>query len=226
MDNQPPSPGTNAFLQAKLNGNFTFALAPDLKPSSIQGSTRLGVSRAEGALAQLAAFAATLDCDVSPTEIKQVAFRFQMGDTRLGELRVSGPFDSEKTEGRLTIELVNIDKNLLNLAGAGGGLDFGPTTISSTNEIQLAKSGTSITAIGQFNLNKLQVTRAGQTTPTLDLHADYNVSVDRLASNAVLRAFNLSGTQKSNPVLRGELTSPMTIAWAIPPPPSATRPSI
>ena len=213
VQNNPPPPGAGGALQAKLNGNFTFALTPDLKPASIQGNTRLEVARAEGALAQLAAFVGNLDCNVTPTDIKEVALRFQKGDTRLGQLRVSGPFNMEKTEGRLIVEVLNIDKNLLNLAGAGSGIDFGPTTISSTNEIQLAKAGAVITAAGQFNLNRLQVTRTNQTTPPLDLHADYNVTVDRAASNALLRTFNLNGTQKGNPVLRGELTSPMTIAW-------------
>jgi uncharacterized protein involved in outer membrane biogenesis len=213
MDNNPPSPGTNGVLLAKLVGNFGFALEPDLKPASIQGNTKLDVNRAEGAMAQMAGLGASLDCDVTPTEIKQVALRFQKGSTPLGELRVSGPFNMEKTEGRLTVQLANIDKNLLNLAGASSGIDFGPTTINSTNEIQLANAGAAITAAGLFNLNQLQMTRTNQTSPPLDLSAQYNIGVDRNAGNAVIRAFTLNGTQKGNQFLRGELTAPMTVAW-------------
>jgi hypothetical protein len=213
MDNNPPAPGTNGLLQAKLNGSFSFALEPDLKPGSIQGNTRLEVTRAEGALAQMASFAASLDCDVTPSDIKQIALRFQKSGTPLGELRVNGPFNMEKTEGHLTLQIANIDKNLLNLAGASSGIDFGPTTISSTNEIQLANAGAAITAAGQFNLNQLQLTRTNQTSPPLDLRAEYNVSVDRNAGNAVVRTFSLNGTQKGNQFLHGELTSPMTFAW-------------
>jgi hypothetical protein len=213
IQNNPPPPGTNGLLQAKLNGNFTFALSPELKPASIQGNTRLEIARAEGAMAQLSTLAATLDCNATPTEITEIALRFQRGDTTLGQLRASGPFDLEKTEGRLTIELLNIDKNLLNLAGAASGLDFGPTTINSTNEIQLTKAAAAITAAGQFNLNQFQLTRTNQTTPPLDLRAEYNVTVDRSASNALVRTFILTATQKGNPVLKGELSSPMQIAW-------------
>src|SRR4029077_15283469 len=45
------------------------------------------------------------------------------------------------------------------------------------------------------------------------LRAQYDISVDRLASNAVVRAFTLTATQKGNQVLHGELSQPMTIAW-------------
>ena len=214
VDNNPPPPATNGMLNATLKGNFTFGLGPDLNPGSVQGNIRLEVARAGGALAQIAALAANLDCDVTPTEVRQVALRFQKGDLPLGLIRVAGPFDLQKTEGKLTIEVAQIDKNLLNLAGADSGLDFGPTTINSTNQIQLAKSGSAISATGQFNLTQLQLTRTNQTTPPLDLKANYDVSVDRAAHSTVLRTFTINGTQKGKSILTAELTSPMTISAA------------
>jgi hypothetical protein len=62
-------------------------------------------------------------------------------------------------------------------------------------------------------MDKLQVTRAGQTTPTLDLAAQYNVTVDRASSNATLREFTLNGVENGKPLLKGELTSPMSFSW-------------
>jgi len=213
VDNNPPEPSTKAALNAKANANFSIALAPDLKPASIQGTAGLSVTRADGALAQLAALGASLDCNVTPTEVKQVALRFTRGDIRLGEIHVTGPFDMDKTEGRLSVEVLNIDKNLLNLVGASSGTDFGPTTLSSSNMIHLANAGSAISAAGQLSLSQLQLTRTNQTTPALELRAQYDVSVDRTASNAVLRAFTLKGSQKGSSILTGELTSPMTLAW-------------
>ncbi|HSU57276.1 MAG TPA: hypothetical protein VLT36_24760 [Candidatus Dormibacteraeota bacterium] len=212
VESNPPG-GTNGVLQGKVDGNFSLALSQDLKPSAVQGNTKLEVTRAAGAFADVAALAANIDCDVTPTEIKQVALRFTKSGSTLGQLLVSGPFDAEKMEGKITVQLVSIDKQVLNLAGAKNGLDFGPTVVSSTNQIELAKAGSSITASGQLNLNKLQVTRQGQTTPTLDLLAKYDVSLDRTASNAVLRQLDLTGTQKGNPLLKADLASPMTLSW-------------
>src|ERR1035438_1067113 len=204
---------TNGVLQAKLGGSYTIALTADLKSGAIKGNTRLDVTHAEGALADMATFGSEFDVEVTPTDIKGVALRFQKGDTRLGELRVSGPFDMEKTEGRLSIELSGIDKRLLNLAGAKSSMDFGGTTISSTNEVELAKGGAMITASGQFDVHNFQLTRMNQTTPRLDLRKDYSVTVDRAQSLATLRRLTVTGTQDGNPLLKGELTSPMQISW-------------
>ena len=204
---------TNAALQAKLTGNFTLALTADLKPASIKGSTRLDVTKAEGALADAAAFGSELNVEVTPTDIKEVALRFQKGNANLGELRVSGPFDMQKLEGRLSIVLAGIDKQLLNLAGAKSGMDFGSTTISSTNDVELAKGGSVITANGQFDVNNFQLTRTNQTTPRLDLRKEYDVTVDREQSAATLRSLTVTGTQNGKTLLKAELTSPMQISW-------------
>ena len=205
---------TNGVLQAKLGGNYTFALAADLKPSLIKGGTRLDVTLAEGALTDLADFGSELDVEVTPSDIKRVALRFKKGDTRLGELRVSGPFDMEKLEGRLSVELDGIDKQLLNLASVKSGMDFGDTTIGSTNQIELSKAGAMITASGQFAVSKFQLTRTNQTTPRLDLRADYTVTVDRGQNVAVLRGLTLTGTQNGDTLLKAELVNPMQIGLA------------
>src|SRR6185295_10953760 len=164
-----PSPGANGTVEGALKGNFDFTLTPDLKPGSVQGSAQLKVSRAVGAFSDLADLGADLKCEVTPTDIKQLALQFQKASNSLGELRVSGPFDVEKTEGRVKVELLSLDKRLLNLFGVTRGLDFGSTAVSSTNEIQLANAGSLITAVGRFNANQFQLTRSNQTTPTLDL---------------------------------------------------------
>jgi AsmA family len=82
VENNPPPPQTSGLLQAKLNGSFDLGLSPDLKPTLVQGDTRFEVSRAEGSLAQAAALGATLNCNVTPTDIKELALRFQKGNTR------------------------------------------------------------------------------------------------------------------------------------------------
>ena len=204
---------TNATLQAKLTGNFTVALAADLKPTSIKGSTRLDVTKAEGALADAAALGSELSVEVTPTDLKEVAIRFQKGNANLGELSISGPFDMQKIEGRLSIVLVGIDKQLLNLAGARNGMDFGGTTISSTNVVELAKGGSAITAKGEFDVHNFQLTRMNQTTPRLDLRKRYDVTVDRTQSTATLASMEVTGTQDGKTFLKAELTSPMQISW-------------
>ena len=213
MDSNPPAPGVAGSADAKVTGKIDFAFSADLKPATVKGNVHFLVNNAQGALGELASFATDLDCEVSPSEIKQISVRFARGGAQLGEIRVSGPLDMEKSEGRLALQILSIDKRLLNLAGVKSGLDFGTTTISSSNEIQLAKSGKAITATGRLDVNQFQVTRAGQTTPQMDLRLQYATDVDLTAGNAVLRELVFTGVQKGNPLLRADLSKPMSFAW-------------
>ncbi len=212
MENNPPT-GRAGHLQAALNGDFSFTLSADLKPAPLTGQTRLDISRADGVFGDYGRFSAVLDYSVTPTEIKQLALSFQRAGVSLGQLAVSGPLDMEKMEGRLKVELRGIDRRLLNLAAATGGMDFGSTTISSSNDIELTRAGSVIRATGRCDAGNLQLTRAGQTTPTLNLNADYAVTVDNAARTLLVRGLNVTGTQNGNPLLAAHLARPMNLAW-------------
>ena len=171
------------------------------------------MGKATGDLADLEALAAKLDCEVTPTEIKQLALGFAKTGTGLGEVRVSGPFDLAKMEGKLKMEVSSLDRHVLNLVGASDDIDFGTTTVNASNEIELANGGALITAAGTLNVASFQVTRQNQTSPTLDLRFAYNVKVNRRDQSALLTTLNLAGTQNQRPLLQAELTNPMTISW-------------
>ena len=211
MDNT--APGNTGNLQAKLDGSFTFDLTQDLKPAKANGKATFTVEKAAGNFAELAALVATVDCDATPTEVKQLALSFTKSGEALGQVRVSGPFDAAKSEGKLNVAVLSLDRRVLNLAGAASGIDFGTTVINSTNVIELTKGGAVIAAAGQLDAARVRITRQGQTTPTLDLRCDYDVTTDRTAQSALLKVFNLTGTQDARPLLQAALSSPMTIAF-------------
>jgi hypothetical protein len=202
-----------AALSAKLIGAFDLALTPDLKPGSIKGGTTFTVSQATGSLADLNGFATTFNCELTPTDLKELALRFTKADALLAQIRVSGPFDAAKSEGKLKLEISSIDRQALNLAGAASGMDFGTTTFNSSNDIELSNGGKMISLAGRFDLARLQVKLKEQTSPTLDLHGDYAVKVDQAASSAVLQTLNLTGTQDSRALIMAGLSSPMTIGF-------------
>ena len=210
--NNPPA-AAGGSLEAGIKGEFQFSLTPDLKPGTVTGNTHLDVSSASGVFNDFYNFSAALDCDATPAEIRRLDLDFHKAGASLGGLAVSGPLDLEKMEGQLQVKLQGIDRRLLNLAGAAQGIDFNSTTINSTNEIALTKAGAVIAATGRFKADKFQVTRASQTTPTLDFSADYSVTVDRTARKALLRELTLAGTQEGRPLLAASLSQPMDLAW-------------
>ncbi len=212
-DSNPPPPGTPGRAQASLDGKFQFTLAPDLGLAAAQGHSRVEVTRAENSLAEAAGLALVLDADIAPAEIKRAALQFEKAGQPLGELLAHGPFDLAKTEGRLNVEIRGIDRRLLNLAGASSGLDFGPTTFNSSNRLEIAQAGAVVSAAGQFDLANFQITRTNETTPPLDLRANYDLTVDSTARQAVLRSLDLNGLEQGRPLLNGGLTHPMNFAW-------------
>lgn len=212
-ENNPPAPAMYGLLQAKVDGSFNFALGADLNPTSILGDAHLDIPQAAGSFSEFAKLTGVLHCDYAPQEIKAVSMNFEKDGVPLGELRASGPYDAQKAQGRLTVELLSVDKQVLNLFGAKSGFDFGSTTITLTNEIELSKAGAAISAAGQLSASKFQLSRTNQSTPPIELHADYNVSLDKTERTALLRTLNVAGTQNGRPLLRAELTSPMTLAW-------------
>jgi len=212
MANDPPA-GPPGRLQATLSGNFKFALSKDFKPAPVTGQARVDVSYAAGGFGDFSRFSAVLDCDVTPVQIKQAVLHFQRAGVPLGELAVSGPLDMAKMEGRLRMDLRGVDRRLLNLVGETSGLDFGTTAVSSSNDIELSKAGSVLSAKGWLDAANVQLARDGQMTPRFNLVASYAVTMDCAAQTAVLRELNVTGTQNDHPVLTTRLTRPMNLAW-------------
>jgi hypothetical protein len=212
MANNPPDGKANS-LAGKLSGNWTIAFSPELKPATVQGGGQFNVQNSSGALAELAGLSAQITTDTTPTEIKQVALQFKKGNTALGEVRANGPFDMNKMEGQVDVLVLAIDRQVLNLAGAASGMDFGSTVINSTNRIQFANAGKAITAQGQVAVAKLTIKQQAHTTPPMDLQLAYDVAVNNTDKTADVRVFTLNGIQGGRAVLKGDLTSPMRVSW-------------
>ncbi len=211
--------GTNqaaaGLLQAKFGGNFAIKFATNLAPESVTGSSRVDITKTGGSMTNLTALATVLDCDLTPTEIRKVSLHFEQSGTTLGELRVSGPFAMATTEGRLRVELLSVDRGLLNLVGGPMGMDFNKSAINSSNDIELKQKGAVIAVNGQFNIVDLSVTQLAKklTTPTLNLQAAYQVNVDQNAKSALIQKLDLNGTENQQNFLHAALSKPMPVSW-------------
>lgn len=211
LANQSPSPGS---LQTRIDGSFDFTPDANFKSVTVKGGAKFDVAQAAGTMKDFADFGGELDCDVTPSNIGQVALKFHKSGQQLGQLLVSGPFDMAKSEGRLNVQILSLDRRVLDFFGASSGVDFGGTTINSTNTIELTKAGAAISASGNVTIANLQLIRANQSTPTLDAEMNYDVTIDNGSKTAILRAVNLSATQNGKPLARAALSQPMNLSWS------------
>lgn len=199
-------------LEGGVQGKLKFALTRDLQPESLTGSVNLNVDKASEALNDLAGVAANLNCDVTPTDVKQVALAFQKQGQSLGELRAYGPFSAAKQEGKLNVELLGIDRRLLSLVGAKLGMDFGDTKINSTNTIELARGGYQVNASGGLTVQGFSIIRTNEKTPAVNLTLAYGGALDRGSQVLELEKFQLDGTQNQKPLIAASLARPMSLS--------------
>ncbi len=212
FDQKFTQPAAHHQVQVKASAGFDFVITPELMLQSLKGSTKVEVQNALGQFVELKALSTTLDCDLTPTEIKQLNLSFAQAGDKLGAIQVSGPFDLLKLEGKLKAEILAIDRRVLNMAGAPMGIDFGPTQVTSSNEIVLEKAASVISVIGQLNLHQFSVTQKGNATVPLDLTAKYDASWDKNAQTAFIKAFSFDGKQKSKQLLLATLAKPMKLS--------------
>ncbi|HUL51504.1 MAG TPA: hypothetical protein VLU94_02855, partial [Candidatus Nitrosotalea sp.] len=204
---------TNGALQAKAAGKFTFALDAGLRPQSAKGSARLDVGSATGPLADLAQLAGVLDCELTPTELKQLVLHFEKGGRQLGIARIEGPLDATKGEGNLKFEISSIDRSVLNLAGAPMGFDFGGTVINSTGRVGITNNNSQFNADGQVNVSGFSVAQSGRSTPAIDLSLACQIAVNAPGETARIGVFTVTGDRSRQRFLSGSLRQPITITW-------------
>ncbi|HEX7862330.1 MAG TPA: AsmA family protein [Verrucomicrobiae bacterium] len=205
--------GTNSVLNGDVSGGYDIALTQDLMPSTVKGSTKLNVARGEGVFADMAGFNATLDADLTPTELKQVALRFGKGQQQLGQLLVSGPLDAQKKEGKLNVQLRGLDKNVLALATAGMGYDFRNSTINSTNDITISQNGSFIAAQGNLAGSRISLAKEQLVTPEMDLGVNYQVAVNTSDKSARIETLNVTAAAGGKEFLRTVLDQQMNLSW-------------
>ncbi len=204
---------TNSTLSGQVSGGYDISLNSELMPDTLKGAVKLTVARADGSFKELNGFNGSLDADLTPKEIRQIALKFARNDQPLGQVRVSGPLDLDKKEGNLKLIIDSIDKNVLGLAAAGKGYDFGNSQINSTNQITIAQAGSFFSAAGNLAATRVTLAQGAAKTPELNLNVEYQVSVNATDKSAILQKLNLSGAANGSEFLRSELDRQMNVSW-------------
>lgn len=211
------TPGRNAtnvtaeHIAAKLAGEFELGLTADLKPESLRASATLELLAPPAAARDIKGTVAALECDLTPTDLRQFALTFKQTDNTLGRITAKGPLDLQRKEGRLNVEITSVGRHALNLICAATGLDFGSTTINSTQRVTIARSGRHISAAGRLTAGRFSVAQNAAATRPLDVTLEYDATIDQEKKSALIQRFTIAATEDAAPVIRGGLSNPMRL---------------
>ncbi|MCX8107861.1 MAG: AsmA family protein, partial [Verrucomicrobiae bacterium] len=211
----PPPTSTNqvSTLSASAEGRFDLQLDESLFPTSIKGETRLGVMTAAGSFADLAKLTGQLSCEITPTEVRELALRFERDGRRLGQIRLRGPIDMAKRDARITLEVVGVDHHVLNLFGAPFGLDFGDVTVGASALVDVSQRMSVISATGKGTVSRFSLRRADIATPPVDVDFEYQFNLNLNERSAIVHKFNLAGKARNQELLRASLDRSLNLSW-------------
>lgn len=176
---------SNSSVGSTLKLDLNLGLTPELLLAFAKGGMTVEVGSATGDFAQLAGFRSVVDCDVTPTEFKQLSWRAFNAARLLAEMTVTGQFDLTKKEGALDMALSGLNfvdwqafapglepvgvlsaKGKLTARDGGRAMAFDWQTSlrdfgAKLGSNRLAQLGVSLTARGQVtNFNRVQLERA------------------------------------------------------------------
>ncbi len=206
---------TNAIsgqFSAVANGQWDLVWTSDLKPASIKGELRIEAKKADRNFQAAEGLVATLATDVGATEIKQLELGFKRGNNDAGRITVSGPFDLQKSEARISYKIQGIGTEVASILGGILGIDFGKTGFSGSGRVDLAQFGQLLASNGRLDVARFSIKTPGGTTPPTDIGLDYKVSVNLGESTVLLEKVTLTVAQNGRSFLHGNLDRPMNIA--------------
>lgn len=212
---QLPNPADK--LAANFNGSYEIELNADLMPLKLNGKTTLAVTEATGALAPAQGFGTEIDTALTPTDLSETV-RFLQDGKQLGQIKLSGPFNSQDLSADLKLAVDPIDKSVLNIVGAMMGMDFESTVISYESQIKIAPAATKIDVSSKLNLNQFSISaitagKKGPATPPMNVSVSYNVGADLAGQTATLSSLAVSGSNAKGKFLSGDLSKPISVSF-------------
>lgn len=196
-----------------FKSSFDVGLTPGLLPSGLKGGLEFTADQAAGAFKDFARLGATLQADMSPTEIRQLLLSFKKEGQSFGSLGINGTLALEKKEARLNYEIQGLDRRVLGVIGAGAGFDVGQTQVSAKGNLDMTKEGQVVSSKGRLAVDRFSLGMTNGVTPVLDLALDYQATADLTQQTALIQKLDLGVKQATKALVTGTLDRPMNLAW-------------
>ncbi|MFH0794462.1 MAG: DUF748 domain-containing protein [bacterium] len=195
----------------------SLTLGSDLQKVSLVSSAALRNFKGQAGGQQLDGYSLFADLAADVDLAKQISLLptrviFQKDGATAGRVSLEGEFQPATQEGRFVVKVDQINTSLLSLLSPPGQpLDFGRTSISTQNVLQITRGGQRALSEGTVKINNLTVAAKGITaepTPPLSLDLAYKLWVDPKTQSLGVDGFNFTlyegGVQRG----KGSLTAP------------------
>lgn len=210
--NTHPGAATDS-ATARLNGDATIAMSRVFRLQQLDANLRAEVTSAAGGLSLAEKLTASLALGLTAEEIRQCTLRFQRESQSLGEVRLSGPFNPERGEGRISFQITSVGRAALALAGAPWGLEFGDTALSGSGFVDMAERGRRYTAGANLDASRFSVKQAGRVTPVMDLQFELRGNADLQEQTAYLERLSLGAKVQGRDLISLATQRAVNLAW-------------
>lgn len=206
--------GTTDVLRARLQTETRIGLDRQLALEQIEADLQVAVTEATGALALADRLTATLTLALTTEELRQCRLRFEREGQSLGEVRLSGPLQQARREGRLTYQITSVGRAALALVGAPWGLDFGDTALSGSGFVDVRQRGQRLTTSVNLEARQFSVRQAGRATPVLDLQLELRGNADLQEQTAYLERLSLTARSAGRELLTLAAQRAINLGWS------------
>jgi hypothetical protein len=126
--------------------------------------------------------------------------------------------DLAKKEGRLKVDLLALDRQVLNLAGAAHGWDFGTTVVNATNTVDVTAQGNVFAISGRLTGANAGIIQNKQATPLLDFELNYRLDANLAKQQAIVQQLNASARRSQTQAAVGDMLRltvdrPLSLSW-------------
>jgi uncharacterized protein involved in outer membrane biogenesis len=210
--NTPPGAAADS-AAARLSGDATIAMSRVFRLQQLDANLRAEVTSAAGALSLAEKLSASLALGLTAEEIRQCTLRFQRESQSLGEVRLSGPFNLDRGEGRVSFQITSVGRAALALLGAPLGLEFGDSALSGSGFVDMAERGRRYTASVNLDASRFSVKQAGRVTPVMDLQFALRGNTDLQEQTAYLERLSLGARMEGRDLISLATQRAVNLAW-------------
>lgn len=203
----------SAAVSLDVKGTIKINLRESGVPRLADGIVSLSFGEGTGRLSDLAGAEGEIKLAVQPEEVEESGLRLFRDDEELGSILVSGPFDSRRMEGRLTIKTDTLKRPILNLFSVVSGLDFGETALRTETTVNWAFGGSVVSARGQLEASNLELLKGPVRTPKTEFFSEYSLQYSDDDDSLLLQKCRFRASSGGVDWLTGGLGAPVIFSW-------------